>query len=164
LLQAFPPSVTLLVFVAALLLAMVLFYRCFLLYSDTLLKNRAPILLPHTNEVVMASTGETVLVVAPDTESTSDEIVDDNLSGMNSCNRSLSSAEEEKLREYRVRYQLSARETEVLEQIMLNRSINEIGDALFISSRTVKFHITSLLRKTGASSQRSLKRELTGQD
>jgi len=164
LLQAFPPSVTLLVFVAALLLAMVLFYRCFLLYSDTLLKNRAPILLPHTNEVVMASTGETVLVVAPDTESTSDEIVDDNLSGTNSCNRSLSSAEEEKLREYRMRYQLSARETEVLEQIMLNRSINEIGDALFISSRTVKFHITSLLRKTGASSQRSLKRELTGQD
>jgi len=70
-------------------------------------------------------------------------------------------AEEEKLREFKARYQLSVRETEVLQQIMLNRSINEIADALFISPRTVKFHISSLLRKTGASSQRTLKRELT---
>ena len=81
-----------------------------------------------------------------------------------SQNDELTAREEEKLREFKMRYQLSVRETEVLQQILLNRSISEIADALFISPRTVKFHITSLLRKTGASSQRTLKRELTGRD
>lgn len=76
LLQAFPPFVTLLVFVAALLLAMVLYYRCFLLYSDSLLKSRAPILLPHTGKVVLAHTGETVLVTVPAEESTTRKLVD----------------------------------------------------------------------------------------
>lgn len=76
LLQAFPPFVTLLVFVAALLLAMVLYYRCFLLYSDSLLKSRAPILLPHTGKVVLAHTGETVFVTAPAEESTTRKLVD----------------------------------------------------------------------------------------
>ena len=68
LLQAFPPFVTLLVFVAALLLAMVLYYRCFLLYSDSLLKSRAPILLPHTGKIVLAHTGETIFVTVPAAE------------------------------------------------------------------------------------------------
>lgn len=76
LLQAFPPFVTLLVFVVALLLAMVLYYRCFLLYSDSLLKSRAPILLPHTGKVVLAHTGETVFVTAPAEESTTRKLVD----------------------------------------------------------------------------------------
>lgn len=76
LLQAFPPFVTLLVFVAALLLAMVLYYRCFLLYSDSLLKSRAPILLPHTGKIVLAHTGETVLVTVPAEESTTRKLVD----------------------------------------------------------------------------------------
>ena len=76
LLQAFPSFVTLLVFVAALLLAMVLYYRCFLLYSDSLLKSRAPILLPHTGKIVLAHTGETVFVTAPAAESTTRKLVD----------------------------------------------------------------------------------------
>ena len=76
LLQAFPPFVTLLVFVAALLLAMVLYYRCFLLYSDSLLKSRAPILLPHTGKVVLAHTGETVFVTVPAEESATRKLVD----------------------------------------------------------------------------------------
>ena len=76
LLQAFPPFVTLLVFVAALLLAMVLYYRCFLLYSDSLLKSRAPILLPHTGKVVLAHTGETVFVTVPAEKSTTRKLVD----------------------------------------------------------------------------------------
>ncbi|MBR1493650.1 MAG: hypothetical protein IJ601_01180 [Acidaminococcaceae bacterium] len=77
LLQAFPPFVTLLVFVAALLLAMVLYYRCFLLYSDSLLKSRAPILLPHTGKIVLAHTGETVFVTAPAAEQKIQEPVPD---------------------------------------------------------------------------------------
>ena len=77
LLQAFPPFVTLLVFVAALLLAMVLYYRCFLLYSDSLLKSRAPILLPHTGKIVLAHTGETVFVTVPAAEQKIQEPVPD---------------------------------------------------------------------------------------
>ena len=208
LLQAFPSSVTLLVFVAALLLAMVLFYRIFLLYSDTLLKDRAPILLPHTDEIILAGAGEPFTVeeaentattfdaaeimdyeaaeilpdeelqvsaaditdsesaeTAADAEAVSDaETANTESAGANSQNDELTAREEEKLREFKMRYQLSVRETEVLQQILLNRSISEMADALFISPRTVKFHISSLLRKTGASSQRTLKRELTGQE
>ena len=77
LLQAFPPFVTLLVFVAALLLAMVLYYRCFLLYSDSLLKSRAPILLPHTGKIVLAHTGETIFVTVPAEEQKIQEPVPD---------------------------------------------------------------------------------------
>ena len=75
--QAFPPFVTLLVFVAALLLAMVLYYRCFLLYSDSLLKSRAPILLPHTGKIVLAHTGETIFVTVPAAEQKIQEPVPD---------------------------------------------------------------------------------------
>ena len=174
LLQAFPASVTLLVFVGALLLAMVLFYRCFLLYSDTLLKNRAPILLPQSYEPVIinasaavAGTTFTVPSVAaeePDTTITPDNDTAETVSDISSETDAGYTVPEKKLRKFKEQYQLSVRETEVLQQIMLNRSINEIADALFISTRTVKFHITSLLRKTGASSQRNLKRELTGKD
>lgn len=83
LLQAFPPFVTLLVFVAALLLAMVLYYRCFLLYSDSLLKSRAPILLPHTGKIVLAHTGETVFVTAPAAKQEVQEPVPDTTYGNN---------------------------------------------------------------------------------
>ena len=201
LLQAFSSSVTLLVFVAALLLAMILFYRIFLLYSDTLLKSQAPILLPHTGEIILAGAGEPVIAAVPETENAKEESIvnadsidvatetfvaeeaesiaasfeaaeikdsetaevlpDEELKISTVEITDNETAEEEKLREFKARYQLSVRETEVLQQIMLNRSINEIADALFISPRTVKFHISSLLRKTGASSQRTLKRELT---
>lgn len=208
LLQAFPPFVTLLVFVAALLLAMVLYYRCFLLYSDTLLKSRAPILLPHTDKIVLAHMGETVFVTAPAAESAGQDFLPDDNFGDVAAEAAAAEAEsiaaeskaaeldpvnnvtdkdlpaeiandqpetdsethtadeitEKKLLAYKNRYQLSVRETEVLQQILLNRSISEIADALYISPRTVKFHISSLLRKTGASSQRSLKRELSERD
>ena len=211
LLQAFPASVTLLVFVGALLLTMVLFYRCFLLYSDTLLKSRAPILLPQAYEPIIINasaavagttftipsvaaenpvTPEFAVTITPDSttnataaeeEPDTVEITDhdtaetnfemlpeadvaETVSDISSETDADRTVPEEKLRNFKARYQLSVRETEVLQQIMLNRSINEIAEALFISPRTVKFHITSLLRKTGASSQRSLKRELTGQD
>ena len=202
LLQAFPPFVTLLVFVAALLLAMVLYYRCFLLYSDSLLKSRAPILLPHTGKIVLAHTGETVFVTAPAVENTVQVVTPDASSGdiateafatevvveekteskttvfksennitdedfsseTDSEKHTAEEITEEKLLAYKNRYQLSVRETEVLQQIMLNRSISEIADALYISPHTVKFHVSSLLRKTGASSQRTLKRELCKRD
>ncbi len=203
LLQAFPPFVTLLVFVAALLLAMVLYYRCFLLYSDSLLKSRAPILLPHTGKIVLAHTRETVFVTAPAAEQKIQEPVPDTtyrnnataamtaedvaeekvknkavefnfannmtkedlpaviangkLMETNSRKTSANEITEEKLLAYKTRYGLSVRETDVLAHILKNLSINEIAEELFISPSTVKFHVASLLKKTGAGSQRRLK-------
>ena len=45
-------------------------------YSDSLLKSRAPILLPHTGKIVLAHTGETVFVTVPAEESTTRKLVD----------------------------------------------------------------------------------------
>jgi DNA-binding CsgD family transcriptional regulator len=58
--------------------------------------------------------------------------------------------------DYCARYGLTQRESEVLDCILSGQSISEISEALFISQRTVKYHITSLLRKTGATSQKEL--------
>jgi DNA-binding CsgD family transcriptional regulator len=58
--------------------------------------------------------------------------------------------------DYCARYGLTQREAEVLDCILSGQSISEISEALFISQRTVKFHITNLLRKTGATSQKEL--------
>jgi len=43
--------------------------------------------------------------------------------------------------------QLSSRELEVLDCLVMGRSNKEIGDALFITEQTVKNHMTSVLRK-----------------
>jgi DNA-binding NarL/FixJ family response regulator len=45
---------------------------------------------------------------------------------------------------------LSARETEVLELVMLGFQNGEIAAKLFLSPETVKSHISSLLTKLGA--------------
>ncbi len=58
--------------------------------------------------------------------------------------------------DYCTRYGLTQRESEVLDGILSGQSIAEISEALFISQRTVKFHITSLFRKTGTTSQKEL--------
>jgi DNA-binding CsgD family transcriptional regulator len=48
----------------------------------------------------------------------------------------------------RPRYQLTARETEVLRLILAHRTNNEIAEALCIAEGTVSDHLKSLFRKT----------------
>ena len=55
---------------------------------------------------------------------------------------------------------LSAREREVLELLLLGRSQEEIGTALGISARTAKFHQANVLAKLGAESRADLLRVL----
>jgi DNA-binding NarL/FixJ family response regulator len=43
--------------------------------------------------------------------------------------------------------ELSPRELEVLDCLVMGRSNKEIGDSLFITEQTVKNHLTSVLRK-----------------
>ena len=46
--------------------------------------------------------------------------------------------------------ELTPRELEVLELLTRGRKNAEIADSLFISERTVKFHVSSILAKLGA--------------
>jgi DNA-binding CsgD family transcriptional regulator len=51
---------------------------------------------------------------------------------------------------------LTARETEVLGQLVANRTYAEIAAELFISEKTVSVHVSNLLRKTQTSSRREV--------
>ncbi len=53
-------------------------------------------------------------------------------------------------------YGLSAREAEVLTEILAGKSNNEISEALFISGNTVKFHMKNILKKTGCTNRTEL--------
>ncbi len=48
---------------------------------------------------------------------------------------------------------LSAREREILEQLLIGRRNSEIAGVLGITARTVKFHVANILRKLGADSR-----------
>jgi len=58
------------------------------------------------------------------------------------------------------RINLTPREVEILEQLCLGHSLEEVAKKLSIRPRTVKFHQENLLRKTGASSRIELFRKL----
>ena len=63
---------------------------------------------------------------------------------------------EEKLLDFQSKYQLSAREMEVLKLVMDGRNNTEIADDLFISYNTVKFHIKNLFKKANCSNRAEL--------
>ena len=51
---------------------------------------------------------------------------------------------------------LTAREREVLAQLVAGRTYREVAAALFISEKTVSTHVSNVLRKTGTSSRREV--------
>jgi DNA-binding NarL/FixJ family response regulator len=51
---------------------------------------------------------------------------------------------------------LTARERELLAQLVAGRTYAEIAKALLISSKTVSVHVSNILRKTGTSSGREV--------
>ena len=61
---------------------------------------------------------------------------------------------------WREKYALTPRETEVLAEIIQETGIAEMAVKLGIKERTVKFHISSLLRKTGTQNQPELRLQL----
>ncbi len=54
-------------------------------------------------------------------------------------------------------YGLTERETEVLKAVLQGGSIADMAARLFVTERTVKFHIGNLLKKTGCRNQRELR-------
>ena len=70
---------------------------------------------------------------------------------------------EKQLRIFKRFYHLTRRETEVLQELIWERSIQEISERLNISQRTVKYHISNLFQKTDVKTQKELKRTLRKQ-
>lgn len=65
-------------------------------------------------------------------------------------------SQEERLNAFIQKYELSLRETEVLQLIREGASNGEISARLFISENTVKFHVRNILKKTGCSNRTEL--------
>ena len=65
-------------------------------------------------------------------------------------------SQEERLNAFVQKYELSLRETEVLNLIRKGASNGEISAKLFISENTVKFHVRNILKKTGCSNRTEL--------
>ncbi|MGN1081805.1 MAG: response regulator transcription factor, partial [Acutalibacteraceae bacterium] len=65
-------------------------------------------------------------------------------------------SQEERLNAFIQKYELSLRETEVLNLIREGASNGEISAKLFISENTVKFHVRNILKKTGCSNRTEL--------
>ena len=65
-------------------------------------------------------------------------------------------SQEERLNAFIQKYELSLRETEVLNLIREGASNGEISTKLFISENTVKFHVRNILKKTGCSNRAEL--------
>lgn len=63
---------------------------------------------------------------------------------------------EEQLAAFIQKYELSSRETEVLNLIIEGASNGEISGKLFISENTVKFHVRNILKKTGCANRSEL--------
>ena len=57
-------------------------------------------------------------------------------------------------------YGLTSRERSVVEQVLLDLSNKEIGEALNIAETTVKKHIQNILHKTGSENRETLKKLL----
>ena len=67
---------------------------------------------------------------------------------------------EERLSAFIKKFELSSRETEVLNLITEGASNGEISAKLFISENTVKFHVRNILKKTGCANHSELLAEL----
>lgn len=62
------------------------------------------------------------------------------------------------------RYGLTPRETEVLKLVFRGFTVAQMADELVVTKSTVKFHITNILRKTGAESREQMVEKLDVQD
>lgn len=178
LLNQFSVSVTLVVYAALLVFTGALFYRGLLL-NNVMLQNSAGIVMPfptgsvipfppadRTNSHAFSETKqnteedhENIVIVNDVEDNNSPAAVSGN--DKNETNqaavplkpavRSLNSKERIKQK-----YALTNRETEVLTALLQGNSITEIADEMYVTPRTVKYHISHILQKTGAKSQHEL--------
>lgn len=87
-------------------------------------------------------------------ESEADAAADVNTAGLESVKPIDSRAQQ--VTEFVTKYQLSQREVQVLNEILQFHDIRESAQNLFISERTVKYHISNILQKCSLRSQREI--------
>ncbi|HLP46612.1 MAG TPA: helix-turn-helix transcriptional regulator [Candidatus Kapabacteria bacterium] len=68
-----------------------------------------------------------------------------------------------RLRDWYTRYDITAREEEIIDLIMEGKTNEEIGDELFISTKTVKNNISSIYKKLGAKNRVQLTNMIRGE-
>ncbi len=68
-----------------------------------------------------------------------------------------------RLRDFYTRYEITGREEEIIDLLMEGKTNEEIGDELFISTKTVKNNISTIYKKTGAKNRVQLSNLLRGE-
>jgi DNA-binding CsgD family transcriptional regulator len=68
-----------------------------------------------------------------------------------------------KLRDFYTRYAITGREEEIIDLLMEGKTNEEIGDELFISTKTVKNNISTIYKKTGVKNRVQLSNLLRGE-
>ncbi len=63
---------------------------------------------------------------------------------------------EDKMTAFKVKYDISAREMDVLELLIEGKSNSEIADRLYVSENTVRFHVSNILKKTACKSRKDV--------
>lgn len=62
----------------------------------------------------------------------------------------------DKITSFKVKYDISSREMDVLELLIDGDSNAEIADKLYVSENTVRFHVSNLLKKTGCKNRKEI--------
>ena len=65
-------------------------------------------------------------------------------------------SEREVFESFAIQHDLSAREKEVLRLVLMEQSVPQIAEALFVSESTVRYHVHNLLQKSGCKSRQEL--------
>ncbi|MBR4909028.1 MAG: hypothetical protein IKZ43_08470 [Acidaminococcaceae bacterium] len=121
-------------------------------YPDSLAAKETPVNkdIASTNSLELHTTNDTVSVESvPPTLNPTFNITPEQM--------------DELLLRFKEFYHLTPREIEILQELLKEHSIAEIAEALVVTPRTVKYHIGNLFQKTGAKTQKDLKRILRKQ-
>lgn len=63
---------------------------------------------------------------------------------------------DDKLTSFKIKYDLSNREMDVLKILLDGHSNSEIADMLYVSENTVRFHVSNILKKTGCKNRKEI--------
>ena len=141
---AFPPSAVLTAYTLVLTAAAGLLYRGLLSYAES--ARSLPSSPPMLREARLCPAAEDVAEAEEIAETVEAE------------EQKSPPSPEELLAAWRERYALTSRETDILREAALSDgTAADIGKTLFISTATVRFHLTHLLKKTGFASRMELK-------
>lgn len=158
LLATLPTSAVLVAYTLTLAAATGLLYRGLLSYAETMRATVLPFSLPSAR---LRSTAEASEAVDAEVarEQAVCEAAEEDAAG--ETEETEPPSPESLLAEWRARYALTNRETEILRASLSDDTVPTIGKALFITTSTVRYHLTHLLKKTGFSTRKDMANAFT---